>query len=58
MSSGVMHWVNYPLAPAPSIDFTDRLVAPLGKSIHLQFFNTEPSLCKCVKLYFNSVLTN
>ncbi|XP_039285263.1 cubilin-like [Nilaparvata lugens] len=43
-TGGTLNWVNYPLNPPSEVDFTDRLVVPLGKIIHLQFYNTEPSL--------------
>ncbi|XP_075225285.1 uncharacterized protein LOC142326585 [Lycorma delicatula] len=42
-SSGFLYWVNYPLPPAPALDFTDHLIAPLGKAIHLHFFRAIPS---------------
>ncbi|RZF36004.1 hypothetical protein LSTR_LSTR005820, partial [Laodelphax striatellus] len=43
-TTGTLNWVNYPLNPPSQVDFTDRLVVPLGRLIHLQFYNTVPSL--------------
>ncbi|KAL1128856.1 hypothetical protein AAG570_013390 [Ranatra chinensis] len=45
-SSGHYLHINYPLNPPQRLTYTDRLLAPVGHSIHLQFHNSAFTLCQ------------